>query len=309
MRKQLQQDLVLLLIAGLGLACKASWALSLGPAIFMVQNVVPGQPVDVKKTSGVVYTINNTSDTESALSLTCKKPIEGGVVAWEWGYDEIPDASWCKLEKEEITVPPKSKIEVGLTIAIPDKPEYYNCKWIVAVVLKPGKTAGPGVGLAVAARVQIETALNNDPKSGGAVALAAIPCLLPIEGKPGGAAERTVLIKNNTDRTLECATQRLEDCFQEGESRYPRYTSPGYQALEKESWLKEKEQKFSLKPGEQHEYKLKARIPEAAKPGEKREELVFITAPAPEPGNKGPKGRETRTFFRIRYDVVAEEAK
>jgi hypothetical protein len=270
----------------------------------MVQNVVPGQPVDVRKTSGVVYTINNTSDQEGTFSLTCQKPVEGGVAAWEWGYDEIPDASWCKLEKEELVIAGNSKADVGLTISVPDKPEYYNCKWIVAVVLKPGASKGVGVGLSVAARVQIETARNDDPKSGGAVMLAAIPSVLSVGEKPRSAVERTVIVKNNTDRTLECVTQRLEDCYQTGDSRYPKYSTSGYAAMEKESWLKEKPQKFTIKPGGTYEYKVKGEIPASAKPGEKREELVFITAPAPEPGKPGPAGRETRTFFRVLYDVA-----
>ncbi|MCY3022444.1 MAG: hypothetical protein NTW87_25980 [Planctomycetota bacterium] len=303
------KSIVPALVLGLGLVCEKGWAASLGPAVFTVQNVVPGQSVDLRKTAGLVYTIGNTSDTEGTYSLVCQRPVEGGVLNWESGYDEIPDASWCKLEKEEVVVPAKSKAEVGLTITVPAKPEYHNCKWVAAVVLKASKTAGIGVGLAVAARVRIETAPSDDPGTGGAVSMAAIPCVLPVEAKPGSMFERCVLLRNNTERTLECVTQRLEDCYPEGESRYPRYTTSGYQALDKVTWLKDKEQKFTLKPGERREYKMKGQIPESAKPGEKREELVFITAPAPEPGKQGPAGRETRTFFRVRYDVTADGAK
>jgi hypothetical protein len=55
-----------------------------------------------------------------------------------------------------------------------------------------------------------------------------------------------------------------------------------------------------------YEYKLSGRIPKAAKPGGKYEELIFITAPPADPEKKGPAGRDTRTFFRIRYEVTAE---
>ena len=67
MKRRLRMSVMLPLVLGFSLMCQRSWALSLGPAIFMVQNVVPGQPLDVKKASGVVYTINNTSDQEGTF--------------------------------------------------------------------------------------------------------------------------------------------------------------------------------------------------------------------------------------------------
>ena len=132
-------------------------AMGLGPALFKIQNIPPGQSVDVRKLSGVVFTVVNSSDKEELYSLVCKKPSQGGLVDWEAGYEEIARHDWCKLEKEEFTVAAKSKSEIGLIIEIPDKPEYFNCKWVLAVVLTSGGNKGIGVGLAVAARVQIET--------------------------------------------------------------------------------------------------------------------------------------------------------
>ena len=307
--KHSQRLVLSLLVVCFGLLGQRSWALSLGPALFMVQNVVPGQPLDVRKSSGVVFTINNSGDQEGTFSLSCYKPVEGGVMAWECGDDEIPDASWCKLDKNEMVIPAQSKAEVGLTIAIPDKPEYYDCKLVVVVVLKPGKLAGSGVGLSVAARVQIETASSDNAEAGKGVPLAATPCVTQLTGKPGELLERTVFLRNNTTRVLECVTQKLEDCYADKTSRYQRYTTFGYKALEQTTWLQEKEQRFSLKPGEKREYKLKVQIPSSAQPGEKREELVFITAPAPQPGATGAAGRETRTFFRLLYNVTADGAK
>lgn len=297
-------------ILGLGLVCQHCWALSLGPAIFMVQHVKPGQSLNVKEKSGVVYTITNPDEKERTFNLACMKPVEGGVLNWEAGYDEIPDPSWCKLEKEEFDIGPKSKTEVGLTITIPDKPEYYNCKWVLAVVLQAGKAKGIGVGLAVAARVQIETARSEDAASGGAVSIAPIPSVISIEGKPGSAFERSVMLKNNTAQALECVTQRLEDNYTTGESRYPRFTTAGWRPMEKESWLKEKDAKLSLKPGQKYEFKLKGAIPESAKPGDKYEELVFVSESAvvsPEPGKVGPEKRPAKTFVRVQYQVMEEK--
>src|SRR5205823_4825872 len=110
----------------------SAWALSLGPALFMVQHVQPGQPIDVRKKAGVVFTIKNDSEKDGEYTLVCRKPSLN-LSDWEAGYDEIPNAEWCVLEKNEFVVPAKSKVEVGLTISIPDKLDYYNCKWILAV--------------------------------------------------------------------------------------------------------------------------------------------------------------------------------
>jgi len=107
-----------------------------------------------------------------------------------------------------------------------------------------------------------------------------------------------------TARDLECTPGGFLQAYPDDkEYRYPRFTSHGYKLLVKETWLKANEEKFTLKPGEKHECKLAGQIPAAAKPGEKFEELLFITAPAAEPGKAGPAGREVRTFIRVQYEV------
>jgi hypothetical protein len=285
-----------------------AWALSLGPAIFMVQNVVPGQPLDVKKKAKVAFTVTNDTDLNRQYSLTCEKPSLS-IADWERGYEEIPDPSWFKLEQNEFFVPAKQSVEVGLIIDVPNKPEYFNCKWMLAVVLTSGKSKGIGVGLAIASRVQIETARSHDANSGGAAPIAVVPCTEVIKGKPGAAFEKSFLIKNNSGRDLECVPERLVQVYATEEFKYPRYATPGCQQLLKESWFKTAPEKFSVKSGEKHEVKIAGTIPATAKIGEKWEELVFITAPAAKPGDKGPAGRETRTFFRVIYQVEAVEAK
>jgi hypothetical protein len=307
------QILVLGFVAAAVCSTNSVWALSMGPGLFMVQNVHPGQSVDVRKKSGVTFTLKNDSDQDNTYNLVCRKPGTAGLADWEQGYDEIPDASWCKLEKEQVVVPAKSHVEVGLTIEVPDKPEYYNCKWILAVVLSGASGTGKvGVGLAIAARVQIETIANDDVKTSGGTPIAILPCVIDISGKPGDAFQQSVKLKNNTDRVLECKSERLVQVYTE-EVKYPRYTSGGFEALVKETWLdwpKDGPAPITLKTGEVNDYKVSGTIPKTAKPGGKYEELVFITAPPAEPDKdkKGPAGRDTRTFFRIRYEVAAEGA-
>jgi len=298
--------LALLLCAG----SHSAWALSLGPAMFMVQHVVPGQTLDVRKKAGVVFTVKNDTDTDGSYSLTCRKPSQN-LGDWEAGYEEIPNPEWCVLEKTEFVVPAKTKVEIGLTINIPDKLDHYNCKWMLAVVLTAGKNTGIAVGLAIAARVQIETAFSDDKQSGGASAIAAVPCVVQVKGKAGSVFAESVTLRNNAQRELECKSERLVDVYPKEDIKYPRYASPRFQALVKETWLANVEPKFTMKNGENHELKLNGQIPATAKPGGKWEELVFVSEvsadPVLAPGKAGLVKRQVKTFFRVQYTVSEEK--
>jgi hypothetical protein len=301
---------VILVVLCSALNSADAWALSLAPAIFMVQNVTPGKPVDVNKSSGVKFLVKNDGNAPSTFMLQCQKPSVS-LTDWERGYDEIPDSTWFKLDQQEFVVPPNTQAEIGLVINVPDKPENYNCKWMLTVVLTSGKKTGQvGVGLAIASRVQIETIPSADPETGGNVSIAPVPSVITIKGKPGDAFERKVQVGNNTDRELECVPGSFLQVYPDDKDyRYPRFTSPGYRLVTKGTWLKAGEEKFSLKPGAKHEFKIAGQIPATAKAGEKWEELVFVTGPALKPGTEGPAGREPRTFIRARYEVLADEAK
>ncbi|MFH0938711.1 MAG: hypothetical protein V1899_05460 [Planctomycetota bacterium] len=296
---------VFFVLAALG--PRQAYAMGLGPGLFKIQNVPPGQSVDVRKLSGVVFTVTNSSDKEESFSLLCKKPSQGGLVDWEAGYEEIADAAWCKLEKEEFAVAAKSKAEIGLIIEVPDKPEYYNCKWMLAVVLTSGGNKGIGVGLAVAARVQIETLPGVKEDTVSAMPLGIVPSALDISVKPGEAFKRSVLLRNNTSKKVMCITERLVDIYTDPR-KHDRYTSGGFKPLIATTWLTEKFETFSLKSGKKEKLKLVGRAPETAKPGEKWEELVFVCGKPDEKMNEGEKNERNtniKTFFRVRYTVVA----
>ena len=133
-----------------------TWPLNLAPAIARIQNVEPGLPCELGK-ARVVFTITNNSRQDTNYALVCRKPSHAGLWSWEHGFAEIPDPAWFKLDKENFAVPAKSALQVGLTIRVPNKPECFNRKWMLAVVLTAERFSRMGLGLSVAARVQIET--------------------------------------------------------------------------------------------------------------------------------------------------------
>ena len=117
-------------------------AIEMGPGMFMLQDVPPGREVNLRKIGGVLFTVYNRSDQAQDYTLSCKRPGLGGLPTWEKGYEEIPNAAWCYLEETTVTVPPKSEKQVGLIVNIPDEPENWNRKFMLAVILSSGKNDG-----------------------------------------------------------------------------------------------------------------------------------------------------------------------
>lgn len=292
------------------MALPVAHGMGLGPALFKIQNVPLGKPLDVKKSSGVSFFVDNDSAEEQVCVIKSARPSQAGLADWEQGYDEVPDVTWFRLDKESLNVPAKSKAEVGLTIEIPDKPEYYNCKWVLAVVLASGNKNGIGVGLAVAARVQIETLQSMDKNSGNGATLATVPGAIDITGRPGAAFKESVQLQNNSDKVLHCIPERLLQVYPDA-YKHSRYTSGGFNAIIEETWLNTVVDPFTLKPGKKKDVSIRGKIPITAMPGERWEELVFIRADEEAKKNtvKPSEQRQVRTFFRIRFLIVSDDSK
>ena len=127
----------------------------------------PGEgEVDVSKTSGFTFSVENGTSEAHTFSVTTRT-AKATLSSWEMGYESIPDLSWLRLDKSEVEVPAKSSGKVNLFINVPNKPEFFNRKWMAVVACTPGKTdpKGSSVGLIVASRVQIETAPKDDSGS------------------------------------------------------------------------------------------------------------------------------------------------
>ncbi len=277
-----------LLLAGL---CRLE-ALSISPGLFTVENIPPGNDVDLR-TSGMTFSIPNGSEAEATYNLTCMKPREGGIGRWEDGYEEIPDATWCTMEHNVVTVPAKGTGEVGLKIAIPDKPEHYNRRFVLAVVLKTGANPNIGVGMALAARVLIETSV--DPVRGGG-ALACLPAKITLTGMPGSQVSGTVQVTNGGNAALQVQSARLSEVVADP-VKHPRFIGSGTQALGDASWLTAAPAPLVVPAAGKSPLAFTSRIPADAKPGQRYEELVFLRSRDP----------EMVRFVRVQYLVQGAE--
>lgn len=281
--------------------CLSFWsaplcALAMGPGMIMVQNIPPGQEVDLHKLGGTMFTIVNRSDKDQDYNLTCQQPITGGVPEWEKGYEEISDPAWCRVEESVFTVPAHGEKKVGLIIHIPDLPELYNRKFMLAVVLKGGRQLGTSVGLAVACRVQIETAINDHLDSSTAAPLAVVPGTITVSGKPGAAVSGSVLVRNNTSGRFDATVVRLPQVY-EDPIKHPRYYSNGFEP-QKEPWLAPQSAAFPLDACGGTLLSFSGAIPATAEVGKKYEELAFVRATTAD-------GKELMTFVRLHCQVQA----
>jgi hypothetical protein len=274
-------------------------ALEMGPGMFMVQAVPPGREVDLHKLGGVRFTVTNRSNQAMDYTLACRRPMEGGLPAWEKGYEEIPNAAWCYLEESTITVPAKSEKQVGLIINIPDAPENYNRKFMLAVVLTSGKNSNTSVGLAVACRVQIETAVNDHLNSSTGAPLAVLPGTIALSGRPGDVVSGCVLVRNNTKGRLASTVKRLPQVYEDS-VKHPRYYSNGFEA-QMNPWLMPATDALVLDAGGGSLLRFSGRIPETATVGKIYEELAFLDATADD-------NTPIMTFVRLHCRVDAPEA-
>lgn len=274
-------------------------AIEMGPGMFMVQDVPPGREVNLRKLGGVLFTVYNRSDQVMDYSLNCKRPTQGGLTTWEKGYEEIPNAAWCYLEENTVTVPAKGEKQVGLIINIPDEPENYNRKFMLGVILSSGKAGGTSIGLAVACRVQIETAANDHLDSSTGAPIAVVPSVITVRGKPGAAVSGPVLIRNNFKGHADISMERLPQ-VQADPIKHPRYFSNGF-IPQNEPWIIPQTASFPLEMGAGNLLMFTGTIPVTAEVGKNYEELAFIRA-------KAADGKEILTFVRLHCQVEAPDS-
>lgn len=269
------------------------WAMSINPGLFLLQGITPGQPVDLAAVAGFHFEVPNSDPVETTYNIASSKPIEGGMLNWEVGYEEIPDPAWCQLDKRVFTIPAKGTAQIGLTIDIPDRPECYNRRFVVAIVLRPGSDPGIGVGLALAARIMIETA--PDPERGGN-ALATIPATISAQGVPGETVKATTRVANRTGAHLRLQPRLIADLVSDP-AKHGRFASQDCRFVTTPSWLIPGFQAVVLADAASALYSVEARIPETAVPGTRYEELAFL---ASEGGAESP---SVVTFVRFQIQV------
>ena len=267
-----------------------SATLALGPALVLVQNIKPGAAeADIFGQGEFTFVIYNKDKDSGWYNLDIEKPAD----AKELGFAPIPDASWCKLDIQEVEVKGESNAKIHMTVKVPDKPEYYNRKWTVLVVCAPGKRAKddkPAVGLRIASRVLIETVSKPDAEPKDGIGIALYPTLLQSSAIPGAFIDETVTIKNNTDADRTYSTKHLDEIEKDAE-KHERYFSKATLPVVKGPWISS-DATFKLKPGETKDLKVDIKVPDSTAKG-KYEELLFV---------QDDKGNVN--FLRVQTDVA-----
>jgi hypothetical protein len=143
--------------------------MGIGPALVLIDDVRPGEVIDLGA-KGLRYSVQNQSAVEQLFNLEVVTPGAYSLKAFEAGYEPLPDASWLTLEQSSLTVPPKSLAASGVTLHIPDAPEYWNRHYVIYVEAGVGQKVALGATLRVRARLLIETAVQaNDAAPKGSV--------------------------------------------------------------------------------------------------------------------------------------------
>ena len=247
-------------------------AVAFGPPLTLFQDIPPGFEVDLKKVGNFSYQIVNKSNADQDYRIKTSVP-HGEAGTWEHGYEIIPDISWCTMHESELTVAANTTKLVSMTINIPDKPENYNRKFMVYVVLEPGGQAALGVGLGLIARVMIETSVKPGPEfTGHSNALGIAPGQINIKGKPGDAFSKNINVMNHGGDS-EFMICKLPDFYPT--LKFARYQTNGFQLMPNNTWVEGLELS-KVKKGETKKIAIKGKISPEAKIGMKYEELIFF---------------------------------
>lgn len=265
-------------------------SLKVAPARFIVHNVTPGRTYDIYAETGLRLTIYNDDTAARSWILSVHRPSDRG--AWETGYAEIPDPSWCWFDQTELTVEPQGKAYAHLYLQVPDEERYWNQHWVVTIGID-GKPGGGGIALAADVRAQIETKSTAEPpvKPDGVLGIA--PGIVRFErAAPGAAMEAAVTLYNNGPAPQTYTISRL---FDDGKIEPKTYLTHGFDRIPAQDWLHH-EQTVLIEAGSHTAVHVTLNIPrDRATDGKKWEELLLIQ---PQEGRAG--------FARVQIETQEE---
>jgi hypothetical protein len=272
-----------------------SGGFGIGPGMVLIENVVPGaEDLNVTEKAGVHFEVFNGTAEKQTFTLSVLKPREA-IGKWEMGYEEIPDPTWCRLDKNEVEVAAKSQEKINMFVKIPAKPEYFNRKFMVVVVASPGKAKHGVVGLRVASRVQLETIATVEGDGTKTAQIGLLPSICNLAAPPPGITMKaSVKVRNNTDKEHTYTLARIGE-VEADKAKHERYYGNGFIAVNDPSWIKPSTATFALKPGEVKDLELTVAISKDAERGKKYEELVFL---------KDESGHID--FIRVRVEIAAK---
>lgn len=289
----------ILLVLILVCSCSPAWALAVGPGLFSVQNVRPGTTLDVAAAGGPCFTMPNASATAIQVAIAVQGARASGLGSWEAGYDDPRQVTWAAMDRNRLTIAPAASGTAALSLALPDQPEFWNRRFLLAVAVSEDSLPKSGVGLTLVARVMIETAPSDDPASLAGGTIATLPSQVDLVGRPGQQVQALLTFRNNSGREFVPHWARLPEVYAD-RVRHPRFASSDCLPLVDESWLVPPPPVPAWPTGAEFKARIFANIPTAAAPG-RYEELLFLRE-RPSDG-QGSTPEEAIAFVRVRIQV------
>ena len=255
--------------------------LAIGPALILVQDVPVGQPFTLGEAAKVRYQIVNNSAEDAVYSVKVVVPAAYTFSEFEKGFEPAPDASWFRLDREEVSVPAKSKVEVDLTVDIPNRPELLNRHWIVCIEAGRPQALNLGAALRLRARIMLETMASAtvgeaDGAKGGEIALS--PSLVAMQPQADGGWSGEVRLRNNTSEAAQFALLGAHEVYpgtmlEKSHRYFPRVD----QAVLGERWASAVPAVVELAAGEARSIRFTAPPQPALDGGGLREEIIFVS--------------------------------
>lgn len=281
---------------------------SFAPAICLATNVPVGQTIDLAA-AGQPFLIDNRGHEASELYLTAIDPLRGGMPLWEYGYEPIPDPSWIRCSLDSNVPGSPARTTVAVSITVPDDPRWAGRKFVAGVRLSSGKPKGLGAGLAMCARLLVETTDRFQHDSGGGW-LATVPGTVRVENQaPGTSGVRVLTLRNGTEAPLAIQIRRLAEAEPRAAKRRDYLTVQPVPA----AWMPAPGP-IDLAVGADLTVRLPFTIPAEATPGSYEDLLLFATAEdwaiidavATDPAQRRVQPRTAAV--RVRFEVVAPSA-
>jgi hypothetical protein len=231
----------------------AGESLGISPAIALIDNVQPGAVIDLGA-KGLRYAVHNQGGPEQSFVMEAVSPPYS-LKAFEAGFEPLPDASWLTLQEPNLTAPANGTAASGVTLRIPDAPEYWNRHYVVYVEVGVGKKVALGATLKVRARLLIETATRPADAAAATTIIAITPGRIDMTTDAGKGWHGTATVRNQGPAaTFDVLTMAMvyPDTMADRRSRF----FPGYVTTLDEQQVSVDVSSFTLASGEQRSVKV-----------------------------------------------------
>lgn len=280
--------------------------LGLGPALILVRDVPVGRPFSLGEVAQVRYQVYNNSNEEATYNLKAVVPSQYAFSGFEKGYEPAPDATWFRLDRELVTVPAQGRVEVDLTIDIPDRAELRNRHWIVSIEAGQPSQAAMGASLRLSARIMLETEVSAEP-GGGEISLS--PSVVIMQAQADGSWIGEARLRNNSTEAAQFDLLAAHEVFSAEPDKAHRYFANLNQAVLGERWAVADAASIQLAAGA--ERTVRFTVPARPAVTSLREEVLFVSRRLrgePQPDltvTVGGATYERMELLRLRYQPAA----